>query len=238
MCFPVCRIVSCHMHIVMGDCWKLLTKTGRRTNYLTTVCSWTALTLKHSSAVSQIARDHQERKFLLSCRVEIHGFKYSQQSSRQMPVRSFRVCSESDLVHPRFTAVLSLSRVNIGSSFIKIIEWCLISKSGCYSWQSPLAAKVAMLSKGIREQLWVRVLHSFIVQTQPFDPVCRARIIELPCLSYATLSCITRGKRGEGPWVPTSPYPVRNIILIQPRTEPYECISYYILDYNWAPFQL
>lgn len=101
-----------------------------------------------------------------------------------------------------------LSRVNIGSSFIKIIEWCHISKSGCYSWQSPLETKVAMLSKGISEQLWVRVSPSFIVQTQPFDPVCRAQIIELQCLSYATLNCITRGKRGESPWVPTSPYPV------------------------------
>lgn len=90
MCFPVCRIVSCHMHIVMGDCWKLLTKTGRRTSYLTTVCRWTALTWKHSSAFTQITRDHRERKILLSNRVEIHWFKYSQQSSWQMPVRSFR----------------------------------------------------------------------------------------------------------------------------------------------------
>lgn len=123
-----------------------------------------------------------------------------------------------------------LSRVNIGSSFIKIIEWCHISKSGCYSWQSPLETKVAMLSKGIREQLWVRVSPSFIVQTQPFDPVCRAQIIELPCLSYATLNCITRGKRGESPWVPTSPYPVRNIIFIQPRTV-YKTIWVYLILY-------
>ena len=107
-----------------------------------------------------------------------------------------------------------LSRVNIGSSFIKIIEWCHISKSGCYSWQSPLETKVAMP----------------IVQTQPFDPVCRAQIIELPCLSYATLNCITRGKRGESPWVPTSPYPVRNIILIQPRTV-YKTIWVYLILY-------
>lgn len=233
MYFPVFRIVSCHMHIVMGDCWKLLTKTGRRTSYLTTVCRWTALTLKHSSAFTQITRDHRERKILLSNRVEIHWFKYSQQSSWQMPVRSFR--TESLFGEwPRSTSfnLVSqlLSRVNIGSSFIKIIEWCHISKSGCYSWQSPLETKVAMLSKGIREQLWVRVSPSFIVQTQPFDPVCIAQIIELPCLSYATLNCITRGKRGESPWVPTSPYPMRNIILIQPRTV-YKTIWVYLVLY-------
>ena len=133
-----------------------------------------------------------------------------------------------------------LSRVNIGSSFIKIIEWCHISKSGCYSWQSPLETKVAMLSKGIREQLWVRVSPSFIVQTQPFDPVCRAQIIELPCLSYATLNCITReseGKVHEYPPPPTLWGILFSFNHVQ-FTKPYECISYYILYYNWAPFQL